>query len=96
MSLKLEVLTPTRAAFEGAADAVVLPAVDGECGVLPGHAPYLTLLGEGVLTYRDGARTGALRIRGGFALVSGDAVRVLAESAEPSEPLVEKSSGVKT
>src|SRR2546422_1908835 len=50
--MHVTVISPERAVFDGAADAVVAPAFDGQVGILPGHAPFMTLLGKGVLTVR--------------------------------------------
>ncbi len=47
--MHVTVVSPERAVFDGAADAVVAPAYDGQVGILPGHAPFLALLGTGVL-----------------------------------------------
>ena len=61
-----------------------MPGAEGELGVLPGHAPLITELGIGVLTYRGPGpnATGVLAIIQGFAEVLGDRVTVLAETAE--------------
>ncbi len=47
--MHVTVVSPERAVFDGAADAVIAPAFDGQVGILPRHAPFLTLLGTGVL-----------------------------------------------
>ncbi|MDE2974003.1 MAG: F0F1 ATP synthase subunit epsilon [Gemmatimonadota bacterium] len=49
-SMRLKVVTPERVVFEGSARSLVAPAWDGWVGILPGHAPFLTLLGEGPLS----------------------------------------------
>lgn len=85
--LHVSVITPTRPAFEGDAESVVVPAFDGEVGILPGHAAMLALLGTGELRVRapGGANT-RLAIRGGFLQVNHDKVTVLTqESAAPDE-----------
>ncbi|HTS03609.1 MAG TPA: ATP synthase F1 subunit epsilon [Thermoanaerobaculia bacterium] len=80
--LTLTVVTPERAELSGVGcDDVVLPGLDGEIGILPAHTPFITLLGIGVVTYRDGGRKTSVAVRGGFAEISGDAVRVLADAA---------------
>jgi F-type H+-transporting ATPase subunit epsilon len=68
--------------FDGTADAVTAPAFDGEVGILPGHAPLMTLLGQGTLTVHSGAGSHRFRVRGGFLQVVGDRVRVVAESVQ--------------
>ena len=49
MPLKVSVISPERTLFDGSVESLVAPAFDGEVGILPGHAPMLTLLGKGVL-----------------------------------------------
>lgn len=78
-ALTVAVISPERTVFEGTADSVVAPAHDGEVGILAGHAPMLTLLGEGVL--RIGGSV-SVRVRGGFVQVADNVVRVVTESAE--------------
>ena len=80
--LTLTVVTPERAVLSDVAcDDVVLPGLDGELGILPAHTPLITLLGIGVVTYRTGTQKVSVAVRGGFAEISGDAVRVLADEA---------------
>jgi F-type H+-transporting ATPase subunit epsilon len=80
--MRVTVLSPERTVFDGAADAVVAPAFDGEVGILPRHAPFMTLLGDGRLVVRtaDGARH--FRVDGGVLQVLDDVVRVIADRAE--------------
>lgn len=80
--LALEVATPTRLAVAETVDEVVLPGSQGYFGVLPGHAPFLTTLGVGELTYRVGREERHLAVAGGFAEVRNDKVIVLADTAE--------------
>lgn len=77
--MHVTVISPEAAIFDGEAAAVVAPAYDGEVGILPRHAPFMTLLGEGPLTVRtaDGERRFA--VRGGFLQVVNNNVRVVAE-----------------
>ncbi|HEX9486101.1 MAG TPA: F0F1 ATP synthase subunit epsilon [Gemmatimonadales bacterium] len=82
--MHVTVVSPERALFDGAADAVVAPAFDGEVGVLPGHAPFLTLLGTGQLTLRQGGTATRFSVSGGFLQVVGDAVRVVADRVAAS------------
>jgi F-type H+-transporting ATPase subunit epsilon len=80
--LTLTVVTPERALLQGVAcDEVTVPGQKGEMGILPGHTPLITLLGIGLVTYRDGAKKISVAVRGGFAEIAGDAVRVLADEA---------------
>jgi F-type H+-transporting ATPase subunit epsilon len=82
VALQLLVVTPERRVLETEADEVELPGAQGYVGILPGHAPLITLLRTGVLTYRRGGSSAAYAVSAGFAEVSGDRVSVLADSAE--------------
>ena len=87
MPLLLELTTPTRLVVAEEADEVVAPGSEGYFGVLPGHAPFLTTLGAGVLMYRQGTREHRLAVSGGFAEVRNDKVIVLADTAERPEEI---------
>ncbi len=79
--LTVSVISPEKVLFEGTARGVVAPGHDGELGILPGHAPLMTVLGTGVLRL-DGAEGGArFRVQGGFLQVVDNVVRVVTESA---------------
>lgn len=77
--LALTVVTRERKIIEVDVDEVVLPARDGEIGVLPGHTPLLASLKVGQLRYRTGATVSRIVISWGFAEVLPDRVIVLAE-----------------
>ena len=81
-TLRVTVVSPERQLFDGEATAVVAPAYDGEVGILPRHAPFLTLLGKGNLVVRHGVETQQFRVAGGFAQVAGNRVRIVVEQAE--------------
>ncbi len=86
MALKLVVVTPEKKVVDTDADQVELPGELGYLGILPGHAPLISLLKTGVLTYRAGGSEKALAISTGFVEVAGDSVSVLADLAEePAE-----------
>jgi len=85
--LTLEIATPTRLVVAETVDEVVAPGSEGYFGVLPGHAPFLTTLGIGELTYRIGRDERHLAVSGGFAEVRNDKVIVLADSAERPEDI---------
>jgi F-type H+-transporting ATPase subunit epsilon len=80
--MRVTVISPETSMFDGDADAVVAPAFDGEVGILPHHAPFMTLLGHGALTIRQGGSTHRFRVRGGFLQVVADRVRVVAEHVQ--------------
>ena len=80
--MRVTVLSPERSWYDGEADAVVAPAYDGQVGILPRHAPFLTLLGEGTLTVQHGAEPSRFRVAGGFLQVVTEVVRVVADRAQ--------------
>jgi len=79
--LTVSVISPERILFEGTVDGLVAPAFDGEVGILPRHAPMMTLLGKGQLRLGQGGSAGSFHIEGGFLQVLNDSVRVVTESA---------------
>jgi F-type H+-transporting ATPase subunit epsilon len=79
--IKLTVVTRERKIVEVPVDEVVLPATDGEIGVLPGHTPLLTTLKIGQMRHRSGATVERLILSWGFAEVLPDRVIVMAETA---------------
>jgi F-type H+-transporting ATPase subunit epsilon len=84
--LHLVVVTRERKIAEADVDEVILPAFDGEIGVLPGHTPLLTVLRVGIMRYRDSGKTSSLVLSWGFAEVLPDRVIVMAETARlPAE-----------
>jgi F-type H+-transporting ATPase subunit epsilon len=85
--LTLEIATPTRLVVADVVDEVVAPGSEGYFGVLPGHAPFLTTLGIGELTYRKGRQELHLAVAGGFVEVRNDKVIVLADAAERPEEI---------
>ena len=80
--LKLEIVTPENPVVSEEVDEVAIPGIEGEFGVLPGHTTFLTRLGEGPLTYRQGSQPATLRIAGGCCEVREDRVTVLADRAQ--------------
>ena len=77
--INLTVVTRERRIVDVQVDEVILPATDGEIGVLPGHTPLLAMLKIGPLRYRTGNKIERLVISWGFAEVLPDRVIVLAE-----------------
>lgn len=85
MPIHVEVVTQERKVFEEPeADIVIIPAAEGEMGVLPRHAPVLTTLGFGELVIRKGNREERFAIYGGVVDVRPDKVTVLADLAQSS------------
>ena len=82
MPIDLEIVSPEKLLLSRAVDMVVIPAEDGEMGVLPQHAPMIVTLREGVIRlYTDGKVTDQLQVSGGFAEVTPQRVTVLADTA---------------
>ena len=83
-SIEIVIVTPQRQLLRERVLEVGLPGAEGALGILPGHAPLMTELGIGELTYRGagGNRSDVLAIVRGFAEVLPDRVTVLAETAE--------------
>ncbi|HXM38732.1 MAG TPA: F0F1 ATP synthase subunit epsilon [Gemmatimonadales bacterium] len=79
--MRVTVISAERALFEGEADAVVAPAFDGLVGILPRHAPFVTLLGDGVLIVRQAGAARRFRVAGGFLQVVHNVVRIVAGTA---------------
>ena len=80
--MRVLVISPERAVFDGDADAVTAPAYDGQVGILPRHAPFMSLLGEGELVIRSGGTVSQFRVQGGFLQVVSNTVRVVAEHVQ--------------
>ena len=82
MPIHLEIVTSEGRAFEGDVDEVIVPGSEGELGILPHHAPLLSLLGQVVLRLKRGDQEEEFAIFGGFVQVRPDRVMVLAEMAD--------------
>lgn len=89
MPLTLEIVTPEAKVFSDTIDSVVVPTVEGEIGVLPGHIPLLAQVANGELRLTKGGATQWLAVGGGFVQIDGDRVRVLAEHAITEEKIDE-------
>ncbi len=96
MPLMLEIVTPEKLAYSDEVDSVVLPGSQGELGVLPHHAPLVSMLGVGELRIRKGGQEESFAIVGGFLQVRPDRVVVMAETADlASEIDVEKAEAAR-
>ena len=89
MPLTLEIVTPEARVYSDTIDTVVIPTVEGEVGILPGHIPLLAQVEHGELRVTKGAQTQWLAVGGGFVQVDGDKVSVLAEHAITEEKIDE-------
>jgi F-type H+-transporting ATPase subunit epsilon len=85
--LKFVVVTPEQQVVEEIADSIVIPAHDGELGILPDRAPLMCELGIGQMRYRKAGELRRLFIDGGFAQVYANNVTVLTEHAAPAEEI---------
>jgi F-type H+-transporting ATPase subunit epsilon len=85
--LKLEIVTPERRVVDVQADSVTVPTASGDAGILPQHAPLVSALRPGILSYTVGANTERVAIAGGFVEVNADRVSVLADSAETADEI---------
>jgi F-type H+-transporting ATPase subunit epsilon len=91
-TFQLEIVTPEKKVVETAAEEVQIPGKNGYLGVLPGHAPLITELSVGEITFRENSTVQRLAVAWGFAEVLPDKVTILAETAErPAEIDVERA-----
>jgi F-type H+-transporting ATPase subunit epsilon len=80
--IRLEVVTPSGAKVNEDVDIVNAPGYGGDFGVLANHAPFLSTIKIGTLTYENGKKRESLMISGGFCEVSNNKITFLVESAE--------------
>jgi F-type H+-transporting ATPase subunit epsilon len=80
--IKLDIVTPEKKAFSETVDSVTVPTLAGEVGILPNHAPLISALKPGVLSYSKGGAVQKLVIAGGFVEVGVNTVSVLSDVAE--------------
>jgi F-type H+-transporting ATPase subunit epsilon len=84
-SFQLEIVTPDKLVVKDVAEEMQIPGKNGYLGILPGHAPLITELSVGQISYRSGRETHYLCVAWGFAEVLPDKVTILAETAERGE-----------
>ncbi|MGB8981418.1 MAG: F0F1 ATP synthase subunit epsilon [Anaerolineales bacterium] len=82
MTIRCEIVSQDRTVFQGDVDIVVLPGAAGEMGILPHHAPVLTILKYGVIKIRRDGKEELFTVAGGMAEVQPDIVTILADAAE--------------
>ncbi|MDX6402769.1 MAG: F-type H+-transporting ATPase subunit epsilon [Blastocatellia bacterium] len=85
--LQLDVVTPERRLLSELVNSVTVPGRGGELGILPGHAPLISDLQTGVLSYNEAGTTFQMHVSGGFVEVNDNKVSVLAEIAERPEEI---------
>lgn len=83
MPLDVEVVTPYSMMLQAQVDELNVPSELGYVGILPGHTPLLSILGQGELMYRQGAVQHHMSLFRGYMEVNNDKVTILAEVAEP-------------
>lgn len=81
-TFQLEIVTPSRLLVKDVAEEAQIPGLSGYLGILPGHAPLITELAVGVITYKSNGAAHTLSVAWGFAEVLPDKVTILAEAAE--------------
>jgi F-type H+-transporting ATPase subunit epsilon len=81
-TFQLEIVTPEKMVVRDVAEEIQIPGKNGYLGILPGHAPLISELAVGEITYRNGNTTTRLAVAWGFAEVLPDKVTILAETAE--------------
>jgi len=84
-TFQLEIVTPDKLVVKEVAAEMQIPGKNGYLGILPGHAPLITELSVGQISYRTGSETHYLCVAWGFAEVLPDKVTILAETAERGE-----------
>ena len=87
VSIRLDIVTAERMVFSDDVDMVVAPGMEGQLGILPHHAPLMTMLHPGELRVRQGSEEFSLVVSGGFLEVRPDRIIVLADAAERAEEI---------
>lgn len=95
-TFQLEIVTPEKLVVKDSAEEAQIPGLNGYLGILPGHAPLITELAVGAITYRMRGETHTLSVAWGFAEVLPDKVTILAETCErPQEIDAERARKAK-
>ncbi|WP_165248438.1 ATP synthase F1 subunit epsilon [Adlercreutzia sp. ZJ141] len=88
-ALACDIVTPAKRLFSSEAYMVIVPGVEGEMGFLPGHAPTVSVLADGVVRLKneDGSNPRAFALQGGYVEVTGEKVIILADRAVAVEDI---------
>lgn len=86
-NLQLEIVTPERLVVKDTVTEIQIPGITGYLGILPGHAPLITEIAVGEISYVSGTQTKRISVAWGFAEVLPDKVTILAETAERAEEI---------
>lgn len=87
MGIRTDIVTAERLVFSEDADIVIVPGVEGEMGILPHHAPLMTMIKPGEILVRKGTEEYSLAISGGFLEVKPDRITILADAAERADEI---------
>jgi F-type H+-transporting ATPase subunit epsilon len=90
MPMMLEIITAERQVYGEEVDMVIAPGIEGQLGILPHHAPLMTVLQPGEITIRKDGTDDYLAVTGGFLEVLGNRVSVLADACERSDEIDEE------
>ncbi|MCJ7522930.1 MAG: F0F1 ATP synthase subunit epsilon [Dehalococcoidia bacterium] len=85
--LSLEIVTAERLVYSADVDVIIAPGIEGQLGILPQHAPLMTMLQPGELMVRRDGEEQSIFVSGGFLEVQGDKVTVLADTAERADEI---------
>ena len=81
--IHIDIVTPEKKVFEGVIRSLTAPGLEGEFGVLPGHAPFATILAPGVVSFKNEQNEEELMaVSGGYIEVTGEKIILLVESAD--------------
>lgn len=87
MTIKVDIVTAERKVYSDDVDIIIAPGIEGQLGILPHHAPLMTMLTPGELLVRKGGVEISLAVSGGFLEVRPDRVIILADAAERAEEI---------
>ena len=88
--MRLEIITAEREVYADDVDMLVAPGLEGQLGILPHHAPLMTMLQPGELMIRKDGEESYLAVTGGFLEVMGNKVTILADACEHSGEIDEE------
>jgi F-type H+-transporting ATPase subunit epsilon len=95
-TLRLEIITAERQVFSDDVNTVVAPGVEGELGILPHHAPLITMLKPGEVLIRKDSEETYMSVSGGFLEVRPDKILILADACERAEEIdIERAEAAK-
>jgi F-type H+-transporting ATPase subunit epsilon len=95
-TLRLEIITAERQVFADDVNTVVAPGVEGELGILPHHAPLITMLKPGEILIRKDSEETYMSVSGGFLEVRPDKILILADACERAEEIdIERAEAAK-